>query len=132
MRYLVTARLKPGRAKALLRAINNRTLGEGSVAGSEYLFDMGRARLLKDGTVKWVEVCYCPEPLQEERPYWEEYFQLARLKDAHNRAKCRDWNGTEPWACSHCSCTDRLDEKMETWGESFLQVLSTEPDALDK
>jgi len=33
MRYLVTARVKPGRGDALERAIDDRTLGEGSIAG---------------------------------------------------------------------------------------------------
>lgn len=131
MRYLVAGRLKPRQAKALLEAIENRTLGEGSIAGSEYLLDMAQARLLGDGTIKWVEVCYCPEPLQEERPYWEEFFELSRVKDAHNRAKCRDLNGSEPWACSHCSCTERLEGKMETWGESFLQKLRTSPESVE-
>jgi len=65
MRYLVTARVKPGRERALARAIENRTLGAGSVAGSEYLHNMETARLLRDGSVKWVEVCYCNTPLEE-------------------------------------------------------------------
>ena len=47
----------------------------------------------------WVEVCYCPTPLQEERPYWEEYFELVKVQDAHDRHKCRDQNGSEPCAC---------------------------------
>ena len=37
MRYLVTARVKPGREADLLRAIEDGTLGAGSVAGDEYL-----------------------------------------------------------------------------------------------
>jgi hypothetical protein len=41
MRYLVKARLKAGREKALLVAIENGTLGQGSVAGDEYLHNMG-------------------------------------------------------------------------------------------
>jgi len=34
MRYLVTARVKPGCGDALERAIDDRTLGEGSIAVS--------------------------------------------------------------------------------------------------
>jgi hypothetical protein len=78
MRYLVTARVKPGRAAALADAIDDGTLGQGSVAGDEYLRNMSEARQLEDGRVKWVEVCYCPTPLQEEREYWEEYFVLEK------------------------------------------------------
>ena len=70
MRYLVTARLRPGKKKALAQAVERRTLGSGSVAGSEYLRDMKSARLLDDRTVKWIETCFCPTPLAEERPYW--------------------------------------------------------------
>jgi DMSO/TMAO reductase YedYZ molybdopterin-dependent catalytic subunit len=71
MRYLVTARVKPGRRKALDTAIDHGTLGAGSVAGDEYLHNMAQARELPDGSVKWVETCFCPTPLEEERPYWE-------------------------------------------------------------
>ncbi len=120
MRYLVTARLKPGRERALHKAIDSGTLGEGSVAGREYLRDMHQARHLEDGRVRWVEVCYCPTPLEEERPYWEEYFDLIDVRNAHSRKRCSDLNGTEPWACSGCDCTRKLEEKMEVWGQAFL------------
>ena len=81
-------------------------MGEGSVAGDEYLRNMNEARVCPDQTVGWVEVCYCPTPLQEERPYWEEYFDhlvrneasLSRIiryvQDNPQKAGLRDW----PWA----------------------------------
>jgi hypothetical protein len=119
MRYLVTARLKPGRLASLRRAIQTRSLGRGSVAGGEYLHDMARARELADGRVKWVETCFCATPLAEERPYWEEYFELLTVKDAHARSRCRDQNGTEPWACCDCDCTNRLERWLATQGEPF-------------
>jgi hypothetical protein len=71
MRYLVQAHVKSGCENSLLRAIENESLGQGSVAGGEYLRNMRDARVGEDGTVRWVEVCYCPTPLQEERSYWE-------------------------------------------------------------
>ena len=123
MRYLVRARLKPGREGDLLRAIAQQTLGQGSVAEGEYLRNMQDARLCEDQTTRWVEICYCPTPLQEERPYWEEYFDLTRVQDAHDRRKCRDENGTESWACDHCDCTARLEEKLNGSGSSFLESL---------
>lgn len=123
MRYLVKARVKEGKQEQLLEAIEKRTLGRGSIAGSEYLRDMAQARHLEDGTVCWVEVCYCYTPLAEERPYWEAYFDLVQVKNAHARAKCKDLNGTEPWACSSCDCTERLESVMETWGDSFIKDL---------
>jgi hypothetical protein len=123
VRYLVTARVKPGKEADLLQAIENETLGTGSVAGDEYLRNMDMARLCDDGTARWVEVCFCDVPLEEERPYWEEYFDRVRVKDAHARHKCRDINGKEPWACSTCDCTAKLEASMQVWGQPFLEVL---------
>jgi hypothetical protein len=123
MRYLVTARVKPGKGAELLRAIESGALGRGSVAGDEYLRNMTDARLLPDGRVQWVEVCFCAEPLAEERPYWEEFFELVRVQDAHNRTNCRDENGSEPWACCECDCTVKLEAKLAERGELFARVL---------
>ena len=123
MRYLVRARVKPGRERSLLEAIEHGTLGEGSVAEGEYLRNMYEARLLAEGEARWVEICYCPIPLQEERPYWEEFFDLVKIQDAHDRRKCRDHNGTEPWACNDCDCTRRLEQKLENSGSAFLDCL---------
>jgi hypothetical protein len=129
MRYLVRARVKPGREKPLLAAIENRALGRGSVARGEYLRNMSEARSSEDGTVKWVEVCFCPTPLQEERPYWEHYFELTRVRDAHDRRRCRDLDGSEPWACENCDCTARLERRLAGQGEAFLQRLRRESQA---
>jgi hypothetical protein len=123
MRYLVRGRVKPGREKALLDAIERGTLGAGSVAEGEYLRNMRDARLYSDGTARWVEVCYCQEPLAEERPYWEEYFDLVKIQDAHARANCRDENGTEPWACGDCDCTQRLEARLAEQAPQFLPQL---------
>jgi hypothetical protein len=68
MPYLVRARVRPGGEQSLVQAIEQRTLGKGSVAGGEYLRNMQDARLCSDSTARWVEVCYCPTPLQEKRP----------------------------------------------------------------
>lgn len=124
MRYLVRARVKPGREADLLQAIEDGTLGAGSIAGGEYLRDMAQARLIEGGSVRWVEVCYCRIPLEEEQPYWEEYFKLTKVQDAHDRGRCRDLNGEEWWACSTCDCTDKLEARLSEWGEPFLEVLA--------
>ena len=123
MRYLVKARVRTGREANLLRAIESGSLGHGSVAGGEYLRNMTAARLCDDGTTRWVEVCFCATPLAEERAYWEEFFELERVQDAHSRKKCRDENGEEPWACCDCDCTANLEAQLETWGEPFLDAL---------
>ena len=123
MRYLVTARVKPGRESALKDAIEAETLGQGSIAGDEYLRNMDNARSDDTGRVKWVEVCYCPTPLAEEREYWEEYFDLEKVQNAHARSRCRDLTGEEYWACGDCDCSARLEARLAARGESFLEKL---------
>lgn len=120
MRYLVKARLKPGKGNALLRAIEQETLGQGSVAGDEYQHNMGQARIAKDGVAHWVETCFCGTPLEEERPFWEEFFDLLKIQDAHSRKNCRHENGTERWACCDCDCTRKLEQRLSGKGDSFL------------
>jgi hypothetical protein len=126
MRYLVTARVRPGKEGELREAIEQETLGRGSIAEGEYVRNMHLARERPDGRVHWVEVCYCSTPIEEERPYWEEYFDVLRVQDAHSRSKCRDLDGSEPWACGDCDCTARLESRMETWGRPFLESLDDE------
>jgi hypothetical protein len=98
-------------------------LGYGSVAEGEYIRNMLESRLCADGTARWVEVCYCATPLEEERPYWEEYFDLIRVQDAHDRRRCRDDNGSAPWACNDCDCTERLERKLTAVGEPFIESI---------
>jgi hypothetical protein len=131
MRYLVRGRIKPGKEQALLKAIERGTLGAGSVAGDEYLRNMRDARLFDDGTARWVEVCYCNTPLEEERPYWEQYFDLVKIQDAHARQNCRDENGTEPWECGDCDCTDRLEARLTQQAPAFLPILKAPATAAD-
>src|SRR5207248_5330265 len=131
MRYLVRARLKPGCEQALLEAIENGTLGEGSVAEGEYLRNMKDARLCADNTARWVVICYCPSPLLEEQPYWEQYFELTKVQDAHDRRRCRDQNGSEPWACGYCDCTKRLEQNLAMTGKPFLQSLQIDITDID-
>jgi hypothetical protein len=119
MRYLVTATVKPGRKDALDRAIEDGTLGRGSVAGDEYFRNMETAVEREDGRVQWVETCYCATPLAEEREYLEPYFTLEKVQDAHARSRCRDLNGTEPWACGECDCTARLEQHLAGKGRPF-------------
>ena len=123
MRYLVRAQVKPGCERMPLKSIEDGTLGQGSVAEGEYLRNMQQARLCEDKTARWVEVCYCPTPLQEEREYWEQYFELTRVQDAHDRRRCRDQSGSEPWACGDCDCTERLERRLEVTGKPFLESL---------
>ena len=126
MRYLVKAKLKSDESKSLLRSITDDTLGKGSIAGDEYIYNMNAARLNDDGMALWVETCFCDPPLAEERPYWEEYFDLVSVKEAHSRRNCRHENGTEPWACCDCDCSKELERRLASQGESFLELLRSE------
>ena len=45
--------------------------------------------------MKWVETCFCATPLDEEREYWEPFFELVSVKDAHARSRCRHESGEE-------------------------------------
>lgn len=123
MRYLVRAKLKPGLERPLQSAIERGTLGRGSVAEGEYLRNMQDARRLDDGTLKWVEICYCAKPLDEERPYWERYFDLTRVQDAHRRKTCKHESGEQPWSCEDCDCTQRLEAKLARERRPFLEWL---------
>ena len=123
MRYLVKGRVRQAKDSALLRAIEDGILGKGSIAGDEYLYDMEQARVNDQGIATWVETCFCDPPLAEERPYWQEYFELLSVKDAHSRRTCRHENGSEPWACCDCDCTKKLEERLATQGNSFLKEL---------
>ena len=98
------------------------------MAGDEYLRNMAEARECENGRVQWVEVCYCPTPLAEEREYWSEFFHLDKVQDAHARSRCRDQNGTEPWACGDCDCSERLEARLASRGRSFLESLKAGPD----
>jgi hypothetical protein len=45
------------------------------------------------------------------------------VQDAHDRRKCRDQNGSQPWACGDCDCTGRLEAKLKHTGKPFLELL---------
>jgi hypothetical protein len=124
MRYLVTARVKAGKARDLARAIEDGSLGRGSVADGEYLRNMSDARVDEHQRVRWVEVCYCATPLAEEREFWEPFFNLEKVQNAHARSRCRDLTGEEPWACGDCNCTERLESRLAAKGRPFLPTLA--------
>ena len=65
MRYLVKARVKSEKARVLVRAITNGTLGKGSIAGEEYLHD----------TEAWACCdCDCTKRLEERLAAQDEPF----------------------------------------------------------
>ena len=62
-------------------------------------------------------------PSRKERPCWEQYFDLIKVQDAHDHRRCRDQNGSEPWACENCDCTARLESKLATLGDPLVKTL---------
>jgi hypothetical protein len=106
MRYLLSARVRPGRRGDLLRAIEDGTFGAGFPYG-----DLGEllasGRVDETGTVRWVEVCYCREYLGvamvEELPYFEEFLTDIEVSDARSPKSCEGYP-----ACNDCPCTDKV------------------------
>jgi hypothetical protein len=124
MRYLVKARPVPSQRDALRRAVADGSLGQGSVAFGEYVRNMKQARLLDDGTVCWIESCFCPTPLREEQAFWAPYFSDITTEPAQDPKLCQDANGDAPRACLDCTCTQELEDEMRTWGTPFLDALT--------
>lgn len=123
MRYLVKAKLIEGKSKLLKKVVENGSLGKGSAAGTEYIRNIKNARLLEDGTAAWIEVCFCTPPLAEERPYWEEYFELLQITDAANRKVCKHETGESLWSCVNCNCTNIQEKELGNLGNLFYQSL---------
>lgn len=120
---MVKARLKEHKASKLKIVIDDYTLGLGSIAGDEYIRDMKHARQLKDGTICWIEVCFCRIPLEEEKPYWEEYFDLLEITDAADRKTCKHETNEKPWSCVNCTCTKDKMKELKSNGERFYPLI---------
>jgi hypothetical protein len=126
MRYILGARVKPGRRADLLRSLEGGSFGRGFPYG-----DLGEVlrtgRVDATGTIRWVEVCYCREyygvAMEEELPYLEEYLTDIEVADARSPAHCEGYP-----ACNDCACT----EKVRFRGEPLLDHLRrtvADPDA---
>lgn len=121
MRYLLAAKVKPGRAGDLLRA-----LAEGSFSRGFPFGDLGEVLLSgradSSGTLRWVEVCYCREyygvAMEEELPYLEEYLTEIEIADARNPRTCLGYP-----ECGDCECTRRVHFEGEPV-EDYLRKLS--------
>jgi len=49
VRYRVKVKVRPGKAKPLLESIDAGSLGKGSIARDEYIYNMNEARVSSDG-----------------------------------------------------------------------------------
>jgi len=109
MKYLVRARIKEGADNQVRDVIT-----AGSVPGApsyfaDHLADcFAQAQRQADGSVFWIETCYCEryfgEALAEEKEYITRYFDLGRVKKVVAAKKCGDLTGEEPFECETCDC----------------------------
>ena len=67
MFYFVTAQLRVETAADLRRALRDDTIRTQQPDGREIVDAMARAVVTADGTVEWIELCYCETPLAHER-----------------------------------------------------------------
>lgn len=117
MRYILGAKVRPGRRADLLRALEGGTFGRGFPYG-----DLGEVlrtgRVDATGTIRWVEVCYCREyygvAMEEELPYLEEYLSDIEVADARSPKSCKGYP-----ECGDCACT----RKVRFVGEPLLDHL---------
>jgi hypothetical protein len=117
MRYLVSARVRPGRRAELLAALEEGRLSEGFPYG-----DLGEVlaegRVDRAGTIRWVEVCYCREylgaALAMELPYLETFLTDIEIADARSPRHCKGYP-----ECGDCDCT----RKVTFAGEPVLDHL---------
>lgn len=117
MRYLLGARIRPGRQAELLRALEDGRFGEGFPYGD--LGEMLQAgRVDASGVIRWVEVCYCREyygvAMHEELPYLEEYLTDIEVADARSPRYCKGYP-----ECNDCPCT----RKVRFDGEPLMEHL---------
>ena len=117
MRYILGAKVRPGRRADLLRALEDGSFGRGFPYG-----DLGEVlcegRVDASGTIRWVEVCYCRESygvaMEEELPYLEAYLSDIEVADALNPGHCKGYP-----ECNDCKCT----RKVHFVGEPLLDHL---------
>ena len=109
MKYLVRARLKEEAAGEIRRIIAKGAVPDAPGYVADHLADcFAQAQRQDDGSVLWIETCYCEryfgEPLAEEKGYITRYFDLGRVKKVVVARKCGDMSGDEPFKCDTCDC----------------------------
>lgn len=111
MRYLISAKVKPGQGAELLRALKSREF-----TGDFPYGDLGETlltgRVDPSGTIRWVEVCYCREyygvAMAEELPYFERFLTDMAIADARAPRGCTGYPD-----CNDCDCTNKVRPKGE-------------------
>jgi hypothetical protein len=127
MRYLLAARVRPGKHGELLAALEDGRFGTGFPYG-----DLGEllrsGRVDASGAIRWVEVCYCREyygvALHEELPYFEEFLTDVTITDARNPLHCEGYP-----VCNDCACTNKVRPKGEPLDDYLCRAVA-DPDAI--
>ncbi len=109
MKYLVRARIKEETKNQLRQVMKDGAVPSAPDYFADHLADcFSHAQRQDDGSVLWIETCYCEryfgEALAEERHYIERYFELGRVKKVVAAKKCGDMTGAEPFKCENCDC----------------------------
>ncbi len=109
VKYLVRARMEEGAGEQVRRVI-----ARGKVPGApSYFADhlaecFAEAQRQEDGSVLWIETCYCErylgQALAEEKEYIQRYFDLGQVKKVIAAKKCGDMSGERPFECDACAC----------------------------
>jgi hypothetical protein len=102
MRYYVKCKLNPQSRARLAHSIRSRNLAKGKIFYEGMQAALREATIDKNGTVHFVEVCYCLEgglyPMAMEIPTLNDYFDSVEVKDGRFRDKCT-------MECEACDCT---------------------------
>ncbi len=109
MKYLVRARIREGAENQVRDVIKTGSIPGAPGYFAEHLADcFAEAQRQVDGSVLWIETCYCEryfgEPLAEEKEYIAQYFELGRVKKVVAPKKCGDMTAEEPFKCESCDC----------------------------
>ena|SRR5437773_5418803 len=126
VRYLVKARVKLGKDRALVQAIDEHVLGRGSIAGDEYLHNMEQARVTENGVAQWVETCFCDLPLSEEWPYLGRIFRPAQREGRPLRSQLPARERNRTVGLLQLRLHAEAGGKLRTQSMSFLNTLRLE------
>ncbi len=74
MHYTITARFKRETAAEFHRRLTDGTIENQKPDGKEIVASMRRAKVDREGVVRWSEVCYCPTPPQHEKETVYDHF----------------------------------------------------------
>ena len=99
MHYTITGRFKRETAAEFHRRLIDGTIENQKPDGKEIVASMRRAKVDREGVVRWSEVCYCPTPLQHEKETVYDHF----FEDIE---------------------TNKVEDYVEFAGEDFMQHLA--------